>query len=947
MTFNPDKLTIGPQPSQPSVLRDYIIHVGNQPLMLAYKRAYQYGNKKGEPLYAHLLNGVMLLDALRDPLELTETELRLLMSVFTVHDINKDEEFDGNSFGHIATLQNFAQQIERFNLNVFFPEIEQYVSEITTLARDHGGHSSHHASLVALPSTRISHERLRQLLHLIQAVDIVDLSHSLEERTHKATFLSKINAFADHTQYQLYLHQLSENRGAFSNLIHGAIVRVLQEEGAYPLLYYPDGVVYLVEEAVMLTTAVQTKIARACAQEVNNMTASQFADFVKSGIQGIKVDGKCLEMGLPFGRILNEIATKAEKRSLDRDSLTEKIIDRTTREFEKNKAAMPDAAEAVEQILAEPTHLLPATDRLRLGELIRSYYIFLNDHFSDQLTDAWETVYDLLEIPAATRPALSYFNARYDRPYVLMRDVHLPYDDVYDRLLADGSQRLEANEIEDEKTPLFQEYLGRYALFGVVGQARPWAQKAFTDHLAHYLHNQHKQCAHCSAIFPTDKWMTNDVRSDITVQTFSNRLRGGPGEPKKYVCALCQMQFLVERLNYEEVRGEKTMYLHFFPYSFLPMPYIAALRDDIEQIRGTDTAVRALWCDTRNALLQDKTINPDFLTQTKKGKPHPYGMYMPKVRNTVGNRIILPINPAGDNDSQRFLFALWNALVLQEHLGLKVMLTEAPTAPFIPTSDFYIDNVALSCAGFITRNDYDHFINHERSTKGTLVVLKEQASALHRIQRELLTTSKKDEILALVQAMSGGGLMVMYTAEKLLEAKVRDQSANAPEWAEIRLAQRILPDLETLAHHTGGTFMTQMSTHLQALAEIAWQKGLRGKSLKKNSLMTPIDEIFKKLNQRSQAFDTAALKAVIINDIFEYLERIADEQYKPGKGKQKAITQFVDLFFAEVYEGIYQASLTKLLADEKMIRSAFLFYVRQQIPSKSKTNSADAEDEAN
>ncbi|MBK8129479.1 MAG: hypothetical protein IPK53_11475 [bacterium] len=41
------------------------------------------------------------------------------------------------------------------------------------------------------------------------------------------------------------------------------------------------------------------------------------------------------------------------------------------------------------------------------------------------------------------------------------------------------------------------------------------------------------------------------------------------------------------------------------------------------------------------------------------------------------------------------------------------------------------------------------------------------------------------------------------------------------------------PELKVLTENKGGKFMTELSQHLQKLAEIAWQGGLRGKTLKK------------------------------------------------------------------------------------------------------------------
>jgi CRISPR-associated protein Csc3 len=941
--LNLDNIKFGPFKQKLDVFSEYLEYVANGPGLLQYKTIAQHGGKRGESLYTHVLNGVMLLEALRQPLALSDLEARLLFTVFTIHDINKDPHFNGASYAKIAVPANFAQLAQKLGLDSFFPQYESYLRDITRLASQHGGHSGG-LRLTAVSHSDIPSERLDQLLSLIRAVDVADLSHTLEERTHKATFLSYLNAFADDRQYNFFIHHLAENRGSLTNMIHHAIVTVLQQQGLIPLLFYPDGVAYLMEmgQALTVDAALRHKLARQTAQAINELTGQEFESFIQSGIQGIKVDPKCLELGIPFEKLWNVMHRRVQSRNLDRETLWDKVIERTERGFDKSAKNDPQTAVIVRQKLDNPTNLLPtSTDRLRDGELIRTYYIFLNKHLTQQRPDAWEHIYNLLDVPAPTRQWLGFFDSLWDRPYVLMPELTHNHETLYTLIEADGARLLESNEVADDKAELFDEYLARYALFGAMGQVMPVGNGRFSDHLREYAANEHKQCVHCSTIFPTDKWMTNDVRSDITVQTFSNRLRGGPGEPKKHICRLCQLQFLVEKLNYEEVRGEKTMYLHFFPYSFLPAPYLTALRDNIDAIRQTTDTVRALWCDTHSALVDPSGgIDPKFAVQTKAGKPHPYGVYMPRVsRNTVGNRLIFPLNPAGDNDSQRFLFALWNALVLQKHLGLRVMLTESPVAPFVPEGELYVDNVALSCRGLVERNDYGRFADYQQATDGPLVDLQKRATAIHQIANRVRTVSSKDEVLAIVQAMANGPLHVYYTVEKLLEARVRgDQKASAPEWLEIRLAQQILSDLQTLTINKGGKFMTELSRHLQKLAEIAWQGGLRGKTLKKNSLMTPLDHVFVKFNQRSLTFDDNALKAVIAEDIFEYLERIADEQYAPGKRKMGYANEFVNLFFDQVYHGVYQGNRARLLADEKLLRSAFMFYMRQQIPTKQQEN---------
>ena len=129
--------------------------------------------------------------------------------------------------------------------------------------------------------------------------------------------------------------------------------------------------------------------------------------------------------------------------------------------------------------------------------------------------------------------------------------------------------------------------------------------------------------------------------------------------------------------------------------------------------------------------------------------------------------------------------------------------------------------------------------------------------------------------------------------------------------------------------------MARLSQELYELAQIAWRGGLRGGSLRKNSLLMPLDEIFKKLGNRSEEADIEVLRAATVQDIFEHLERIADE-YRPGRKKWEATEAFVNNFFDRVYQDVYGGKLQRLLADEKLLRSAYLFYIREQIPRKAK-----------
>ena len=89
---------------------------------------------------------------------------------------------------------------------------------------------------------------LKYLVPIIRAMDVIDLSKTLEEHPKKQDFLKEINSLHN-IKCKFVYHKVSEQRGIFTNLIHNEIARYLEtEKDLLPLLYYPDGVAYLVDE---------------------------------------------------------------------------------------------------------------------------------------------------------------------------------------------------------------------------------------------------------------------------------------------------------------------------------------------------------------------------------------------------------------------------------------------------------------------------------------------------------------------------------------------------------------------------------------------------------------------------------------------------------------------------------------------------------------------------
>lgn len=130
-----------------------------------------------------------------------------------------------------------------------------------------------------------------------------------------------------------------------------------------------------------------------------------------------------------------------------------------------------------------------------------------------------------------------------------------------------------------------------------------------------------------------------------------------------------------------------------------------------------------------------------------------------------------------------------------------------------------------------------------------------------------------------------------------------------------------------------------MNETIRRLAQLAWEGNLKGTSLEKNSLMTPLDQCFEKMQQWQEPVDKETLRAATVMDIYSYLERIREPGMVGESTRQKA-KAFVDVFFDSLFDGAYKGNRARLLADEKLIRSSFLFHIREEIVKASEAKKA-------
>ena len=123
---------------------------------------------------------------------------------------------------------------------------------------------------------------------------------------------------------------------------------------------------------------------------------------------------------------------------------------------------------------------------------------------------------------------------------------------------------------------------------------------------------------------------------------------------------------------------------------------------------------------------------------------------------------------------------------------------------------------------------------------------------------------------------------------------------------------------------------------LKQMATLAAEEHIRGRSFKRNSILKPLDIILEILEREPKEDVRDLVRCASERDFFDHIDRIADAQYKPGRGKQEQIRKYVNFFFDGLLTKVHGNDVNRLLQRGKLMRSAYLIYFRDALPERAK-----------
>jgi CRISPR-associated protein Csc3 len=830
-------------------------------------------------------------------------------------------------------------------------------------------------------------ERIQQIL--IRLVRLSDLFASVIKHPGDIAANSFTDLLRDLSQGQLKFcyHSLSDNRGVLTNVINNALMDLHPQEFYRPLLYLPDGVVYLAKaDAPEINVS---GIAEQVIQKIKTLCGGE----LRQRQTGFARGGKGFKFAEYYWLFCNapEIMNIANKAAC-------RII---------HSAKPSIAAKRSDSLLSfQAQGELPAHLNLRflddyridrLGEfgdiLCRGIWRAWGDRFTNcqkQLPkadrkplpelDLTQTLAEYLGLGSeiASVKAIQalkktggvplewyYLAARY-----IQQHTHLDDSQLQD-VMAEMVQHA-VNEIE----PIIREFtlsdgwddLRSYVQSIVIlptGAVVAPTTAPFLTELDRYKaakvtgRGRENVCAMSSSSYTVSEQMESATL--FTPQVYSNRqILFNAQAAKRQICAIWSIEMMLRQILMNQTNatggdfeGRKYRYLYIYPAYFFTPETNKFLQKAYSWIRRTrfDADIRRHLVPDRQPAqfnIENYQSVDSLLLQEESDKDQTFKLNYPNEPLTFFFMALPPGRDATDTES--WVMPSWLAFALPLVLDVKVVASESPVPPFISGADFerttVLDGEHQAIFSLVKRDSYrlDAILPRQPNQFSPLNAL----SAAYCIHLEV--NRKKDgdpdwgKLAALARDIETSPLYVFHYLTKLRRKLDWD---TAPV-EKIKLYQDFY-----YCFDPEGKDMNQ----LRQLTQL-YRRFYRAKSryAKPNAVLKPIDEaadVILKID-KALAPDTQSLIDVVAARIARLMTNVGrgTAEGKPtlvlvdGKWKRaltseeerQAIYEFAQFFVKELFEGTFKSDRARLAGTQlNLIRDTcdYIYRLEEDEASKS------------
>lgn len=861
------------------------------------------------------------------------------------------------------------QKILDFGLDRFLGEQWQdYVDDIIWISSNAGDKKDADLGLIIRGLTPLDDDRLDGRVRgvLVNLVKLSDRFASAIKHPYDVMSqggLSFILQNLSQGQFKFSYHALSDNRGVLTNVINNAVMALHPEEFYLPLLYLPDGIVYVAKsdapavDVTLVPDKVVDQIKHLCADKLKETQTGfsrdgkgiKFADYYwlyfdvkalmevavsaacriipstkassgakrSASLNGFKVNGELPEdLDIEFG----------DDYRIDRlaefgDLLCRRIWQGWCDRYNESQKELPKAARKplpdldLTQKLAEHLGLSSVIPGLRLVKSIKNtggvpldwYYLSAQHNRNNARLEDYqlrEVMEEMVEV------AVSWIKP-------LMEGVTLPdgWDDL--RTYVSRTVILPTGAVVTPEADPFLLELSRYQ-----------AAKITTGR------GRENVCAMSSSAYTVTEQMESATL--FAPQVYSNRqILFNIQAAKRQICSIWSIEIMLRQILMNQTNatggdfeGRKYRYLYLYPAYFFTPETNTFLQKAYSWIRATkfDADIRKHLVSDRNEAqftIENYQKVDSLLIQETADRDQTFKLSYPEKQPLTFFFMAIP--PGRDaTDTESWVMPSWLAFALPIVLDVKVVASESPVPPFISGAEFektvILDGVHQAIASLIKQeND---------GTRLDAIVPVEQFSPLNALSAaysiHLEVNRKKDgdpdwgKLAALARDLETSPLYVFHYLTKL----VRRLDWDAPPVSKIKLYMDFY-----YCFDSEGKEMSQ----LRELTRL-YRKFYRAKSqyAKPNAVLKPIDEaayaIFKP--DRALASDTESLTEFVAAKLARLMVNVrrktaegkttlvfVDGKWKPAltpEQERQAVYEFAQFFVKEIFEGAFKSDRARL-----------------------------------
>ncbi|MDZ7992635.1 MAG: CRISPR-associated protein Csc3 [Nostoc sp. EfeVER01] len=878
---------------------------------------HQTGVRTGTTLAEHLDSACQFILTVSRIAEVPEDKRPLLLAATAVHDLNKLEGSQGRNVKTLARNQEFLrEQLEKACVLTFVVS-EDDLELVRKLIERHSGHNVSDGARF-LPED----PNIERWAAMLTAADLFDLGIPDAQRFRK---LETELTVAFDRRCNLFRISLSEDKGYITALLLGACEEVLQKHGLNPLAIFPDGELF--EGEALPNVDFTKEIAAVWQSKIDQVFGNNIERLVRATKDGIKVTHQAIQQNIEEVLVNVEALLERKKAGYKSDKIS------------KDVTKWGEAAGADALIKAAELQLLPVSnaEEFAISEGLKAAYLSYREAGLSP-KDVWDKIAHHTGISELQRIALEPFNGQYGRPLFAAKAAVKGIEGIREALQESFQLRKESTQISEE-TEVSEEMIA--AVSRMVNLPFAIRLNGGNDLNAYVEANPRQRCSLGSTSTDIDELISDNMPPGTKVQAFSNRLPGGiSAEPKRQADSIAALayQLIAVGANFTAVKKQDPFYLHFsLPKGSSP-ELLRIWRDYIDGLVTTNAEGGPVAVD-------ELKLYRDGILQFTANKV--VGFALPKRREFVHTNIVTPVNWGDVNASLSLLKSLRLALEISLSLdiGFPFVLSgnlEAEISKDTDDSRIFgrVEGIPSALQYVLGNGQYKRFKNEEEQENKKILSAErilERLRCIGKLAISVASIQKADDCLYDLARACVRPIELYYV---LLRWTLREQ--DEPNfrlvWNRISLPLNTL--LNNLMPNNENTLLTQ---YLRESAAIASEAKLWGSSReKRTSLVEPFAKFTAAVRSHKSYMDLDLMFAALVQQYHTRLDRIREH------GVKKTKYEYIKRYYAvlrKLYEEVYQARPEKLLADQKTLEAAYLFFFEEAdalLRSKSNNESVEA-----